>query len=179
MLYVLYKTTNLVNRREYWGIKETQDIFFGTDMSSDSYCGEGLDLLADLRAMGRHAFICEAVHAYTEEELAKKALKKILDNLPANSYNRVRGCPIGSTKPDEWIAAKSAAWSGENNPMHGKKHSDDAKKKMAGLKAAARKINNGFEERIILKGEPIPEGWVLGRRPTAAVRAASRTLKSD
>ena len=130
MFYVLYKTTNSVNRREYWGIRMTQDIFFGTDMSTDSYCGEGLDLLADLRLYGRHVFIVNAIHAYTEQSLAKAALKKILENLPDNSYNRVRGCPVGSLKPDEWRAAKSKAWTGEKNPFYGKKHSDESRQKM-------------------------------------------------
>ena len=63
-------------------------------------------------------------------------------------------------------------YSGQNNPMYGKHHSAESRKKMSenhkGEKNPMRKRiwicnDKTFENKVILKSEPIPYGWRKGR----------------
>jgi hypothetical protein len=149
-------------------------------MSSDPFCGGQHDLIADLKLYGRNAFIVEVIHAYMEHPPAAAALKKILDDAPSNAYNRKNIGALGSIKSDEWKAAKSEAWSGEKNPFYGKKHPPEVIESLSEFRSAVKWVTDGFSERQVMKGDPIPDGWRLGRRPNLKLGPKpGSTTKSD
>lgn len=160
-LYFVYKTVNLVSRREYIGIHESHDLFFGTPESHDDYIGNTIDLARDLKKYGRKAFYVEAIHAFPLEHDARKYLEKLLKDQLPGSYNDL------PKRPTENYRAMSL---GEKNSFFGKKHSAETLNVLSEYRKGMRWINNGVSVRQIGRDDPIPEGWVAGR--------GSRTLKS-
>ena len=68
----------------------------------------------------------------------------------------------------EMSNARKGKYTGENNPMYGKHHSDAAKKKISEKISGANNpnygkhcYNNGINENMFFEGEQ-PEGWVIG-----------------
>ena len=155
---ILYKTTNLVNKRVYWGIHETSDLFFGTPDYSDPYIGHGGDLNSDLKRYGRRAFVVEAIQGFDDMDKAKNRLQLYTKDLN-NSYNK----PIVFT--EERRKHLSELNLAEKNPFYGKKHSEDTKKTLKSFRSSVKWVKNDAEnvEKQIDKNDPIPDGYTEGR----------------
>ena len=170
--YILFKTTCRVNQRVYYGIHKTMDIFFGTTESSDPYVGDTTDINEDLSKYGRKAFIVETIHAYDDETKAHVALRDIKKKLPPNAYNtNYAACKMGNeyalgvVRSDETKARMSAAVLGDKNAFYGKKHNDATKEVLSEYRKQMKWITDGSAEQQIVKGDAIPDGWKLGRKP--------------
>ena len=172
MLYFLYKTTNRVNGRIYFGIHYTEDVFFGSESTSDYYCGDTEDIREDLRRYGRDAFLVEGIHAFHDRESANRAMQQFLVGLPPNSYHtNSRSASLmgnqnalGAVKTEEAKAKISEKTKGEKNPFYGEKHTEETKKALKEFRKGIKWINNGIDEKQILKEDAVPDGWSLGRK---------------
>jgi len=60
--------------------------------------------------------------------------------------------------------AKKGKYVGSSNPMHGQTHSSDARDKIAAAMKGTIWITNGNETKKIKDGDPIPEGFIKGRK---------------
>jgi hypothetical protein len=78
LIYTLYKTTNLVNKKIYIGVHTTEDIAFGCDSWEDPYIGSGHNIWAALKKYGRDKFQVEIVAYFDEEYYAYDAEKDIV-----------------------------------------------------------------------------------------------------
>lgn len=150
-LYILYKTTNLVNQRTYIGCHLTDDLFYGTPAYNDDSIGDTNDLRNDLKLYGRRAFIVEAIHAYPLEDSARNHLEKLVEQQPLGSYN---------DRPKDKYRAMSL---GEKNSFYGKKHTADTLNVLSEHRKGIRWVNDGTTERQIPKDEPTPINYAPGR----------------
>jgi hypothetical protein len=178
-LHILYKSTNRVNGKVFWGVHETHDIFFGTAESCDSYCGNTTEILADLKTMGRGAFVVESIQAFTDSEQALEHLRRYVANAPANSYHvkkdytPQRLAAIGNeyarglVHSEETKKHLSEISKGSSNPNYGNKYSEETRTQMSEFRKSLCWVHNkstGVEKQIE-KDSIIPRGYVLGRAP--------------
>ena len=61
MYYTVYKTTNLLNGKEYIGVHKTKDL-------NDEYYGSNKQLKKDIKNLGQENFKKEILHVYDNEE---------------------------------------------------------------------------------------------------------------
>ncbi|CAB4124231.1 Nuclease associated modular domain 3 [uncultured Caudovirales phage] len=156
-LYFLYKTTNLRDERVYHGIHLTDDLYFGTPNSVDTFCGDTAEIRSILKLHGRQVFHVETICAYPIEEDANKHLDKLLKTRDANSYNRV------IVRTPEQRARTSEVNLGEKNPFYGQKHSDKTKGNLSSYRKSVRWITDGVTERQIGAHDDVAPGWRRGR----------------
>lgn len=156
-LFILYKTTCLVNGRSYVGLHETDDLYFGTENAIDSHCGNAIEMQKDLRQYGRQAFRVETIHAFPIYEDATRALARAIDLLPDNSYHSK------THQSEQFRKTMSDINLGEKNPFYGKQHSDRTKQELSSFRTGIKWINNGNSEKQIPKNDPVPEGYNPGR----------------
>lgn len=168
-IFVLFKATNRVNNREYYGIHETIDAFYGTDMASDVSMPSAAEIAADIRKYGRNAFAIEAIHGFGDQQSALAHRARYIKNASKNSYHHVseerREARLGAAWTQEQREIVSERLKGEKNPFYGKKHAPEVNAAHSQFRSNTLWVNNGFEERQILKSDPIPNGWKRGRRP--------------
>jgi len=137
---VVYKTTNLVNGKSYIG-KDSKN--------NPNYLGSGILLKKAIEKYGKENFIKEVLQECLTIEDLNKAEKWWIEKEDAcknpNSYNLANGGQGGDlsafmdfekrkgvsihNKEDRMI--RSIRIQGENNPMYGKKMSDEQKKKLS------------------------------------------------
>jgi len=181
-MYIVFKTTNLVNGRVYFGIHKTDDPFFGSEMYFDGYVGDTKELNEDLKRFGRRAFVVEGIESFWQRDQAERILNNILinGNPPGSYHTNARSeshkglkNALGSIRTDEFKAQLAEKHSGEGNPFHGKEHSPDTKTKLSEFRASMMWINDANTERQIPKAEEIPSGWVRGRLSRLKVRGRS------
>jgi hypothetical protein len=82
-MFIVYKTTNLINNHYYLGVHKQDDISF------DGYYGSGVGLKRAIQKYGKHNFNRETLFSFVDLELAYKKEKEILSsiyNLP-ECYN--------------------------------------------------------------------------------------------
>lgn len=145
----IYLTTNKVNNKKYIGMcKNTH---------SKNYIGSGTILKEAVKKYGKENFsriILEKCNSFDELCKAEKKWIKKYNAVEDNSfYNLTEGGFGGNSNymKDYWSEftkeerKTSRKWSkrninGKNNPMYGKKHSDETKKKI-GLKSVNRNWN--------------------------------------
>jgi hypothetical protein len=144
MFYFLYKTTNRVNQRVFYGVHRSWDLGFGTNVSNDPHIGDSVELKADLKQYGRAAFVVQSLHAFADETEAYKALAKQLQATPSTYTSR----------PNR---------EGNNNTFYGKKHSDDTLNTLSEYRKQVQWINDTTTERQVSKNASIPDGWSRGR----------------
>lgn len=87
MKYTVYKTTNLVNGKQYIGKHATVD-------PNDEYLGSGVQLLRAIAKYGRQNFVKEVLFAYdTAEEMNAKEAELVTEEIVASSsfYNMCLG----------------------------------------------------------------------------------------
>jgi NUMOD3 motif len=168
-LHFLYKTTNLVNQKVHYGIHASEDLMFGTKDSRDPHCGTLTEIVNDLKKYGRNAFRVEAIQAFATQEEASRALERYRAQNTYKHANSVhmkdKKHALGKVTTEEARRNHSEANRGEKNGFYDKKHSEETKRELSEFRAQMKWIHNGKEEKQIIKGEIIPEGWVLGRKP--------------
>ena len=121
-MYILYKTTNLVNNKIYIGIHKTKspDVF-------DGYYGSGIALKKALKKYGKKYFIRETLHTFNSKKQAYIKEAKIVNHffIQLNNYNMRIGGYGGSHQPSEETKQKirnslKGKMAGSKNPMHNK-----------------------------------------------------------
>ena len=69
MYYIIYKTTNLINNKNYIGMHSTNNL-------DDNYLGSGKLLLQDIKKYGKHNFKREVLEILnSEEEMIKREIE--------------------------------------------------------------------------------------------------------
>lgn len=149
MYYTIYKTTNLVNNKYYYGVHKTEYL-------DDDYLGSGDNLIIAIKKYGRTSFrkeilcLCESEKEMYELERIFVNRQKISNK---NCYNKNIG---GNRGPDRTgikhteITKKKISRNGSSNGMFGKKQSEEAKLKMnrLGFKHSEKtKINMSLNRR--------------------------------
>ena len=171
MWYFVYKTTNLVNNRVYFGIHQSSDIFYGTESYTDGFIGNTNEMNNDLRQYGRNAFLVQSIEAFSDRALADRTLAPLIANAPQGSYHTnarseaQKGLQngLGAVRSEEFKAAASERNSGDGNPFYGKQHSTETKSVLSDYRTQMKWINNNIIEKQILKSDNIPEGFERGR----------------
>lgn len=109
MIFV-YKTTNKVNGKFYYGVHKTKNI-------NDSYLGSGKRLLDAIKHYGKDKFQREIISIHEDYDSALKEEARLVELVLGDSdcYNL---CSGGGMPPK---------WDGENHPMFGKKRPDMSK----------------------------------------------------
>jgi hypothetical protein len=171
MWYFVYKTTNLVNKRIYFGMHYSSDIFFGTQEYIDGYIGNTIEMNSDLKQYGRKAFLVQSFEAFTDRAHAERLLSSLIANAPPGSYHTnarseaQKGLQnaLGTVRSEEFKAAASERTIGEGNPFYGKQHSTETKSVLSDYRAQMIWINNNIIEKQIAKSDNIPDGFERGR----------------
>ena len=87
MIYIIYKTTNLINNKTYIGIHQTKNL-------EDGYLGSGLALLRSVKKYGKQNFKREILeYCSSYEELLEKEKSYVDENWvkERNNYNMKTG----------------------------------------------------------------------------------------
>lgn len=155
--HFVYKTTNIINGKEYIGYHGTNDL-------DDGYLGSGKLLKRAVEKYGPKAFTREILDFFDDPIEALEYEKKIVNGeyvKKDNTYNLS-------------IGGDTCILYGENNGFYGKNHSNETKfkirEKILGksihTEESKQKISNTkrstSEKRMIHKDEPIPEGFKRG-----------------
>lgn len=162
-IYIVYKTTNLINNKFYIG-KHKQDSY-----EFDGYLGSGTIIKDAIKKYGKESFLRETLATFMTEEECYIAEKDILSNLweDPDCYNLESGGRGGKTVSEESrkrmsLSAKnrprmqhtektklllSAAKLANNPGMTGKTHSEETKRKMK-EKAEGRKHSAESKEKM-------------------------------
>ena len=153
-IYIVYKTTNLVNRKFYIGVHK-QDFFL--PIIFDGYLGSGPVLKKAIKKYSEENFSRETLFVYyTSEEAYAKERELVNDEFIArkDTYNCCGGGMGPSFHSKETRRKMSKAQSGEKHAMFGKKHSPETRQKMSKARSGA---NNPFygktlspEERLLI-----------------------------
>jgi group I intron endonuclease len=117
----------------------------------------------------------EGKKTISEKAKARFQDKEWVDNVFTPAWKAGHGTMQGEQNPmfgkkhsDETLEkmkqAKQGKYDGSKNPMAGKNHSDEAKAKVSAAIKGSMWITNGDETRKIRDGDPIPEGFVKGRK---------------
>ena len=154
MYHTIYLTTNTINQKKYIGKHSTENL-------DDGYLGSGRALKHAIKKYGKNAFSKEILFVFnTEQEMDQKEIELVTEEIAKSSdyYNMSPGGEGGDVlkfseekrrqksekisrlfkgKPKteahrEAISKYHADVSGSNNPMFGKKHSEEtiAKQKL-------------------------------------------------
>jgi len=139
MKYIIYKTTNIINRKIYIGVHATKnpDVF-------DGYLGSGKILKQAIKKYGEENFHREILHVFNTPEEAFDEERRIVNKIfieRRDNYNIKiggDGFAAGADHPmygkhlsEEHKKKLSESLSGDNNPNYGKPHSEEYKKKIS------------------------------------------------
>lgn len=153
----VYLTTNIVNGKIYVGQHEIKGNKF-----ADDYIGSGgTHFRNSVKKYGRENFkrkilkLCYTVNQLNGYETYY--IKKLRATDPNIGYNKLPG-PINLLNPSklpEVSKIKSEKLSGSNNPMFGKKHTEETKRKMSEARKGKRvgKNNPMFGKESPFKGK--------------------------
>ena len=148
MKYIVYKTTNILTGQYYIG-KHCQK-----SNEFDGYFGSGIRIIRAIKKYGKENFIRETLGKYDGDKLAYLAEIYIMGdcwatdplcyNMSAGGHGLGKGfkmlketCKkmglsrLGSKRNDETKKRMSLAQAGENNPMYGKKHTEQKKQEIS------------------------------------------------
>lgn len=123
-IYIVYRTTNLVNQKIYIG-KHKQEFHF--PVVFDGYFGSGISLNRAIKKYGAENFIRETLHVfYTPEEAYQKEKELVNEAFVArkDTYNMVSG-GCGTKFHDKTISEKIS------KSLKGRKLSEEHKQKMS------------------------------------------------
>lgn len=100
MIYTLYKTTNLKNKKFYIGVHTTEDEFFGTDKWKDPYVGSGNAIWNALKKYGRDSFKVEILEYFPDEKSAYDAEAKLVtEKWLTENTKKVYNINVGGSSP--------------------------------------------------------------------------------
>ena len=143
MIYLVYKTTNLTNGKYYIGKHRCKSL-------NDRYLGSGVVIKEAIKKYGRENFVRETLAVFDTEQEAYDYESNVVDVSDPMSYNVSTGGKGGHTgakhskeSVDRMKAKLSAVMTGEGNPFHGKKHSDETRALMR-KKAKGRKVQKVY-----------------------------------
>ena len=167
----IYITTNMCNGKRYLGQKRF-------DYKWPYYIGSGKVFQRAVEKYGKENFVRNIIDiAYSKEELNKKEYDySIFFNVVASDdwYNMVVGGGVtygqnpyaNKTKEElqEINKKKSVALSGKNNPMYGKHHSNETKRKIGEAHMGLHQGENNYFYGVRMCGEENP---FYGKRHTA------------
>ncbi len=123
-MYIVYKTTNLINKKIYIGLHRTQNL-------NDNYLGSGKYLKLAIKKYGRQNFSREILmicQTKLQANFYQIEFIKLFD-AKRKGYNICDGGQGASKIMDLETRNKiSKSVSGENNPFYGKRHSQQTKK---------------------------------------------------
>ena len=95
-----------------------------------------------------------------------------ISNLPEDKYNDYIE-KLSKPRPENFKVAQSIRFKGENNPMYGKKHSEDTRNKLSESRKGhknhcygKRLVNNGIINMFVSREDIdnyLKSGWVLGK----------------
>jgi len=130
--HYIYKTTNLLNGRYYYGMHST-------DIIEDGYLGSGTYLRRAIKKHGKENFNREIIeYCKTRTELKSREIDivNLQEVANKNCYNCVTGgegvgLPIGYEHTEETRNKMSESRSGENHWNYGKLHSPKTRKKIS------------------------------------------------
>lgn len=114
-MYIVYKTTNLIDGKYYIGVHKLKEKY-------DYYLGSGTRLLLAIKKHGKENFIRETLMEFEVEQDAYDYEKLIVDDSlikNPNCYNITEG---GGNPP---------TLCGEENPFYGKTHTEETLKKIS------------------------------------------------
>ena len=172
MFTVLYKTTNLLNSKVYYGVHKTHNIY-------DNYLGSGTALKAAIVKYGRHNFNKQILYVclnYKEGLQLEKRL--VTPNIVYNKYYyNLREGGSGSTglegyfnpfyskkhslNTKQQISLKQKQYQKINgNPFKGKSHTEDTKQLLSNL-AKARNISKENSLHLYQKSLNLRLGWYI------------------
>lgn len=123
-IYIVYETTNLINGKYYIGVHKED---------GSNYLGSGIWLKRAIELHGRENFIRETLREFSNKKDAYDFEKLIVDINLMNNIN-CYNMTIGGRGNDY----------GENHPLYGKHHSEEAKQKMS---ESRKGENNGMYGR--------------------------------
>lgn len=128
--FIVYKTTNLLNKKFYIGVHNTNDI-------NDNYLGSGKILKLAIQKYGADNFKREILKIFNNKDDAYIYEKELVDNFLVENnecYNVKEGGCGGwdyvNNSPE--IREKSSKnRTGENNGMYGRLHTQESKRKIS------------------------------------------------
>lgn len=123
--YTVYKTTNLINKKEYIGVHATNDL-------NDSYLGSGTLLGRAIKKYGKHNFIRETLFIFDDpQSMYSKEEELVTEEYVSrkDTYNKTLGGRGGfSGKFNPMYGSKRFA---EKNPFYKKHHTEECKRRMS------------------------------------------------
>ena len=141
-LFLVYKITNLINKKVYIGAHKTRD-------KNDHYMGSGDLIRLAIKKYGRKNFIKEILHELNSAEEMYDKEREVV-KLGKGFYNVINGGGFPLVFTDEIKAkigrANSVHQSGKGNSQYG-----------------LMWVNNGVDNIKIIKEGVIPQGYVKGR----------------
>lgn len=143
MLYLIYKTVNLIDGKFYLGKHQTKDI-------NDSYLGSGIHLKRAIKKFGVNNFKKEILFIFdTEEEMNKKEKELITERLiqDKNCYNIGIGGEGGPHFKGKRKTKESIQKMLETRKLNGKKVSLETRKKISDANRR-RPVTASFREKM-------------------------------
>lgn len=135
-IYIVYKTTNMVNGRYYIGV---------TSRYNSDYIGSGIALRAAVEKYGRENFVRETLFAFEGENAKNLAYEKESELVTQEVCDSLETYNVKIGGFGGWEHVNN---SGRPNPMKGRKRTKEERKKMSdGLKRYLEKNGPYFKGR--------------------------------
>jgi len=143
-IYIVYKTTNIINNKYYVGVHRQNK----NDLEFDGYYGSGMLLRSAINKYGKENFIRETLFVFDKENDAYDKEAEIV-NETFIQKNMVYNLCVGGGHPP--------TLSGSENYMYGKTHTEEARKKIS-EKRKGKSVSNETKKKISdsMKGENHP-----------------------
>lgn len=150
MYYIIYRTVNLINNKEYIGQHKTTDL-------NDGYLGSGLLLRWAIQKYGRQNFKREVLY-YCATETEMNAKEKELVNERYLCSEHTYNIRLGGTK--------FPGRAGDKNTMFEKKHSSETKSKISSSIRGNKNpmFNKNHTEKTKQKMSKANKGRLAGRK---------------
>lgn len=177
-IYIVYKTTNLVNNFIYIGVHR-QDFHF--PVIFDDYLGSGKHLIRAIKKYGKENFIRETLHVFYTPEEAYSKEKELVNEafiLRKDVYNLKLGGNGGSTifMKNETKTKISNSLKGRSGGMLGKNNSPETKKRMSSSHSGEKNAMYGKPKTKEVK-QKISQSLQGRKQPEEIVRKRAESLK--
>lgn len=151
---IIYKITNLINKKIYVG----QTHLNSEQFFNSNYYGSGQIIKKSIKKYGIRNFKKVVLEkCKTQNELNEKEKKwiKMFNSLVPNGYNIAEGGNGGNLGKDiikkrQLNVIKNGTYAGKNNPMFGKKHSEETRRKIS-IATKGKKVVFTLEHRKKLR----------------------------